>query len=902
MDLPLNMFLRRRHLFLAVLAAFVIVVSVLGYLKLADRPDNISPFQAISSDAVAVLSVNDFSRAHESLVFKSMMWQEVQAINGLSTIHKGLIALDSLIDHSDADADLLGALRMQVVYYPLGSKGYDHCMVISLPTNHQEDFEGLLMAISPGKTEYGNYEEVEVFTLNTKDSSIATLYYARLNNLAILAFTPDRVEHAIHIIHQGGSIYEDQKFLKVQRTTGEFSDWNLFIDYSSNGGLQLIGLDKSKMESAGISWSGWTALDVTLHPDLVLLNGFTLAPQNSFLALFNEQRSQDIDAVDIIPDDAALFFHFGVSDYERYSNEKQKYLKSELNAEELKGRQEELSSIYGIDLEVELKKWVANEFGLFYTDSDGKASVPSKVIYFRLADKKSAIKFCNDLAIESGGENDRLSVLGLFDGMETPLFSSMDKPYFDIIDKYLVLSSDRGALNHVRSKYRRAQTLQKSVSYNELTAEMSDQSNVYLYIHLKKGLSIYRELMSSASLSLFQSNEEVLTKFEHLGIQFKDGNKSMFYQHTTLDYNPVKRKEGKTLWQVELDAPSKMKPRIVYNHYTNAREIFIQDQSNVIYLIDNRGNILWKRQLKEPILSEIYQIDVFKNNKLQLLFSGESSIYLIDRKGRDVENFPIQLPAVTTNGLSVIDYEKNREYRILIGVRGGKVLNFDRFGKPISGWKFECKEEISSPIRHFVLGGKDYICFVGSDGSPFVVNRRGEHRLEIKNSLGSAHASRAELELSNDISQCRFVTTDETGNVVKLKFDGTKETINFESFSPEHQFVYGDLNNDRKMDYIFLDSNRLLAYDHAREKLFEASLDKASAAYLSLYHFGDEMDQLGFTDTSAAQLYLYTDVGDIHQAFPLQGNSGFSISDINKDDRFNLIVNYKQQLVVYNLE
>ena len=902
MHLPLaqRIVMVKRTVLLISLAVLVLVMSIIGYFQISDQAAELSPYQAMSSEAVSVLVVNNYERAFGSLVYKSLMWQDLLGDKDLARVNESLVRLDSIIRSVDDAEEYLEDLKIHIAFYPHGSKDFSHCMILPIHTQQEAFMSDIMEKVSLSQKTYGVFEEIEVMEVEIRDKILPKLYVARVNNLLILAFSPDMAETAVRAIHQGKSLEGDKAFTSVSHTTGEFADWNFFVNYGSAGGMRIMGIDAGAFANTDIRWSGWAALDATLHPDLVLFNGFTYAPESSFLSLFEKQRSQDIDAIEIIPDDAALFFHFGVSHYKDYSKRKRAYFKSLGKLKKYKEKLEKLQGTYGIDLEGELDSWVANEFGVCYTDGEGNADA-SKVVYFRLSDKKRAEQFIASLTSQSD-EAGRLPIAAMFDDIETELFKGLNKPYYDFLDKYLILSGNKNSIRHLKDKYQKAQTLQKSESYSELTSNMSDQSNVYVYVHLKKGLPIYTRIMGKSALAFFYENAELLGKFEHLGIQFKDGKRNMFYQHTSLDYHGEKRAEGNTLWEARLDTISTMKPAIVYNHYTNAREIFIQDVSNVIYLIDNKGNVIWKRQLKEPIMSEVHQIDVYKNNKLQLLFSGESSIYLIDRKGRDVENFPVQLPAVTTNGLAVIDYEKNREYRILVGVRGGKVLNFDRSGKEIKGWNFKCNEEVVSPIRHFVIGGKDYITFVGSDGNPFVVNRRGDIRIPIKNSLPGNTSSQAVLDLSNDINQCRFLTTDESGNVIKLKFSGEKEIINFESFSSRHEFLYGDINGDRKPDYVFLDSNRLLAFDHSKEKLFETTLTDESATYLSLFQFGEGEFRLGLTDTTSAQVMLFNEVGNMDTSFPLKGDSPFTISDINKDDRFNLIVCMGSKLLAYNLE
>ena len=84
-----------------------------------------------------------------------------------------------------------------------------------------------------------------------------------------------------------------------------------------------------------------------------------------------------------------------------------------------------------------------------------------------------------------------------------------------------------------------------------------------------------------------------------------------------------------TVWESLLDTTFSMKPQLVENHYTKQNEIFLQDDGNTIYLINKAGRILWKQKIAEPINSNIYQIDYYRNGKLQLLFSTENYLHLL---------------------------------------------------------------------------------------------------------------------------------------------------------------------------------------------------------------------------------------------------------------------------------
>ena len=153
-----------------------------------------------------------------------------------------------------------------------------------------------------------------------------------------------------------------------------------------------------------------------------------------------------------------------------------------------------------------------------------------------------------------------------------------------------------------------------------------------------------------------------------------------------MHFSKQKINQTRALWTTQLEAPILSEISLVKNHYNQQWEIAVQDQDYNLYLISTEGEILWKRKLEDAIIGTIKQIDVFKNKKLQLLFNTSNKLFLIDRKGRDVRSFPISLKHKTELALALFDYQKQRNYRILLSC-GKHQYMFDQNGKRINGWK-----------------------------------------------------------------------------------------------------------------------------------------------------------------------------------------------------------------------
>ncbi|MBO4371117.1 MAG: hypothetical protein J5808_07160, partial [Paludibacteraceae bacterium] len=127
------------------------------------------------------------------------------------------------------------------------------------------------------------------------------------------------------------------------------------------------------------------------------------------------------------------------------------------------------------------------------------------------------------------------------------------------------------------------------------------------------------------------------------------------------------------LVQVQLDAPAAMRPQIFKNHLNGENEIVVQDTKKQLYLISATGKIVWKIQLSEFILGDVFAVDMLGNKKWQMTFVTPSKWFVIDRKGNNLAGFPIALNPQASAGLQVVDYENKADYRFFIPRKGGKV-------------------------------------------------------------------------------------------------------------------------------------------------------------------------------------------------------------------------------------
>jgi hypothetical protein len=322
--------------------------------------------------------------------------------------------------------------------------------------------------------------------------------------------------------------------------------------------------------------------------------------------------------------------------------------------------------------------------------------------------------------------------------------------------------------------------------------------------------------------------------------------------------------------------------------------------AGTVYLLNNMGRILWKTNIKEPINSEVFQVDYFKNNKLQYLFSTQNYIHLIDRNGNYIERYPLKLPAPLTTGISVFDYENRRDYRIFAPCSDRKVYLFSIDGNTIKDWQFgKTDSYVFSPVQHFTIDDKDYLVFADSLKT-YILDRKGNVRVKVKGFFPKSHNNRFILDKMPK-GGSRLVTTDSKGKVCFIYFDGKVETLPIGEFSENHYFDYCDVNGDGSKDFVFLDDKMLSVYKNAKTIIFSYKFNETINRKPVFYDFSGNEQKLGIVSSSENKIFLFNSNGSLYAGFPLKGRTMFSIGHLGKSGTFNLIVGGDDNFL-YNYE
>jgi hypothetical protein len=423
---------------------------------------------------------------------------------------------------------------------------------------------------------------------------------------------------------------------------------------------------------------------------------------------------------------------------------------------------------------------------------------------------------------------------------------------------------------------------------------------LFIYNNISRSTELYKQYCKDKYLPIIDEKIEVFRKFEAIAFQVNTEKNGMYYNNVHLKYNPIYKKETSSLWELALDTTATAAPQLLVNHKTKAKEIFIQDDANKIYLISNIGKVIWTKKLQEKITGKIHQIDAYKNNKLQLLFNTPSKIYLLDRNGQNVEKYPVTLPSKASNAITPLDYSNNRNYRLLIGCETNQVYNYNIHGDQVKGWKYNATDSpANSKVWHFTLSNKDYIVIPLKNGEIKIIQRNGKDRVLLKNTIKGLNNPIA-IKVGSNLSKTYLTTADTSGGLTKLYFNDKTESISFKNIDKNSKFNCVDFDNNKSMDFVFRSDNSLKIIDAEKNILYNHEFELKITHQPQHFIMPDKSSRIGVV--TEKKIYLINTLGEIEEGFPLSGSTPFSISDINNDKTTNLIVVNGNTLYTYNLK
>jgi hypothetical protein len=530
----------------------------------------------------------------------------------------------------------------------------------------------------------------DFWELGTKDNSLSVL---ATSSLLAVSTNPLVIESVIRTLAQKQSVHPLAQLNKLPNLKQDKG--NLYIDWTAIKTVWPLA-DRS-------------ILDVQSNKTTLMLDGFTLPDTASFswqlLKSMEQQTPTPVTLQEVVPQGAHSLLHLGVSDASAW------------NATRLQLLQAAKPRVYD-SLQAELKHtgFSANRFFAAIDHEIGVITLDRGTVV--AVNIKEITKVDQELRkIRSAASEDESNLMFSESGpliryLFWPFAPDFREVHFALEGEVLYLANNQSALQFTLEKLALDQTWGRTLAWQKFHSAILTEANVSYFIAQPGANFVTAPLPDTFARGYAQ--------FSNVGDQFYT-SMLLEFARTTATQNTASK--SPSINQLVFDRSIQSKPYPVINHNTKEQEIVFGDASGQFSLV-SQNKIAWSLKVGS-LASEVYQIDFFKNRKLQYAFVANQQLHIIDRLGRPVNGFPVGLAKGGIQNMSVVDYDQTRNYRYLITYANGEVWLLDARGKGLENWSPRKFGEEINAIRFQRMKGRDYFAALGRR-TLYVVNRKGE--------------------------------------------------------------------------------------------------------------------------------------------------------------------------------
>ncbi|WP_192346084.1 hypothetical protein [Algoriphagus sp. Y33] len=321
-------------------------------------------------------------------------------------------------------------------------------------------------------------------------------------------------------------------------------------------------------------------------------------------------------------------------------------------------------------------------------------------------------------------------------------------------------------------------------------------------------------------------------------------------------------------------------PKSIVNYQDNTEDLLVQDQNNVLHLINSAGQEVYSQQLTGPIVSEAFQIDYYKNGKLQLLIATAEGIYGIDRLGNPLPGYPFEVNGEKIRHFNLVDYSNTKDYRYFTSTEEGNLYLLDKTGEKLEGWNPNRigAKTTGAPAHYRVPGKGDFMASLTEDGRLQLFNRRGESQSGSSVKLGESFNTGLIAWRDPRSRSTQLVGITKNGEVIHSNFNG--------EISYRNQLIKNDRDSEfllvadqKKNDFVFISRqfNEVSVLDRNEKPLFNTRVSDEHLVY-QYFDFGSNRQLFAITDLNQEFCYLYDLKGNLQTTMPLESTGPIQIT------------------------
>lgn len=844
----------------------------------------VNSLQLISQNAVFVFETYEGAEQWNALV-NDPVWQILKALPAFQRLADQLGTLDSLNGGSGEIAKSFNGQQATISLHSTGIETFELLFTVNLnpstATNFIEEIKSRIPAGSRFQPrQYSDQDVLEYYNSENKRLWSISL----LGDLAVISSSSFLVEEAIRFYVNDGQ----QSFYSLLKSIpyNDESKGRLLLSGAGLGSL-LKGIGGQR-ESAAIAafeiMPGVVAMDLKLEDNQMVFKGPMLYEEE---VDFTPSIQANLAAIEELISNRTLALT-------------QFNLASIYEAQKIANRAFTERATFSGDIQRMLfdKGFLDSFTGeLYLLDLENAGGVEQNLaLLVKSRDPDQAIKHLKEFQ-----EVERDEGSNFYSGHEILYFSEEDFPAHLFEGKFpgfgqtfvtsekevVILTNSQQAMKLLLDDISTGSTWGKTSNPPEAKKDLSPTSGfsrMYLIDHIwdswtKKSnpswssfLQKYSEAFRSFHWISFKINQLQDRTEATLSFPYDGGTKPTIETKDAISLKPSNR--------ISFDQKLIYGPKSITNYQDNTEDLLVQDQNNVLHLVNSAGQEVYSEQLSGPIVSDAFQIDYYKNGKLQLLVATADRIYGIDRLGTSLPGYPLSLSGEIITHLNLVDYSNSKDYRYFLSTEKGNLFLLDKTGEKLEGWdpNYIGAKTIGTPNHYRVPGKGDFMIALTDDGKLQLLNRRGESQSGSSVRLGESFNSGLIAWWDPKSRATQLVGITKNGEVIHSNFNGEIGYRN-QLIKDDRDSEFLLIADQKQNDFVFISRqfNEVGVLNRNEKPLFSTRVSDENLIY-QYFDFGSERQLFAITDLNQEFCYLYDLKGNLQTTMPLESTGPIQIT------------------------
>ncbi len=516
----------------------------------------------------------------------------------------------------------------------------------------------------------------------------------KLRNRRLLLVSPEAnlINSALRHLNDGVSVYDSEGFAEVQERISSKS--SLFVSASDADQIlpEMLSSSFRKYHKFLCSFSGWCGFEMTFSESGAELYGTAAAGQKTdFINVISALKSSSSEIFGILPSYTVWTLSIPLSSFSEYEEAYDGWLDKLMRLPDAKKNRDALAKSAGVSPE----SW----FSSFRPEEVAVAS-------FRCADALRTVNLvrCKKLKDTEGVQPFERS--GWLAALFGDLFAREDESCSAAVNGWLVTGS-REAVEEWTSGRALEYSLYSKLCDAGLKSSIPVSGTVISYFSPNEDAALAASALApsaSSAMSPKLSGCDIMPVFFCIS---SDRNPFPGIDLLIAKADMKREKAPQTERDVHISVPDG--PFTVKNSATGKNNTLVQNQNLTLSLRDENGKGLWTVPFSGKLCGTVSNVDYFANGKIQFLFGSGSEIWLLDRLGRFVQPFPLNLGKKIVLGPSVYDFSGAKKYNILVLHEDNTIRMYNLQGKIPEGWQdITSTDTIVSLPERVVAGQKSF--------------------------------------------------------------------------------------------------------------------------------------------------------------------------------------------------